>query len=442
MSRPPIVAALSLAVAASASVLADDWPQWMGPQRDNEWREAGVIERFPDDGPRILWRTPIAFGFAGPAVAHGRVFVMDYVTDDNVRIGNFERSESSGTERFLCLDEKTGDLLWKREYPVTYTVSYPAGPRCTPVVDDGKVYGLGAEGELSCVDIASGDVVWSINLAQKYGGKSALWGYANHPLIDGPRLIVIAGGEGSHAVALNKNTGEEIWRTESSKERGYSPPTIIEAGGVRQLILVQPEDIVSVNPETGKEYWRETFNADNGCVIMSPVKVGDLLFVGSHMQKSVLLKLASDQPGAEIVWRDKGKDAISPVNSQPFAVDGVLYGLNQNGALRAIDLAAGKQLWETPQPLGERPLSSGTAMIVRHGDRFWMFTEAGELVIARMSPEGFEEIDRAKVIEPTNVSTGRDIVWSMPAFANRRAYIRNDKEIICVDLAADSVASN
>jgi outer membrane protein assembly factor BamB len=428
--------ALLLACVAAPLAHADDWPQWMGPRRNNIWGESGLLEKFPEGGPKVLWRKPVAYGFAGPAVAEGRVFLMDMVTDENLKVDNFARKEFTGTERVLCLDGKTGKEQWKHEYPVTYTMSYPGGPRCTPAVDGGKVYALGAEGQLMCLDAATGDVVWEKNLPKEYGAKSSLWGYASHPLVDGEKLICIVGGEGSHAVAFNKKTGEEIWRALTSPDQGYSPPTIIEAAGVRQLILARPEAITSVNPETGAEYWSVPYKADGGCVVMSPVHAGDYLFVGGHQNKSLLLELASDKPGAEPVWHDKGKDAISPINVQPFADGGILYGVNQNGAMRAIDLANAKALWETSEPLGDRPLSSGTSMIVRQGDRCWLFTEAGELVIATLTPEGYHEIDRAKVIEPTNVANGRDIVWTMPAFANRKAFIRNDQECICVDLAA------
>jgi outer membrane protein assembly factor BamB len=428
--------ALLLSLAVASLVQADDWPQWMGPNRNNIWGESGLLEKFPEGGPKVLWRTPVAYGFAGPAVAEGRVFVMDMVTDENLKVDNFGRKEFAGTERVVCLDEKTGDVMWKHEYPVTYTMSYPGGPRCTPAVADGKVYALGAEGQLMCLDVTSGAVVWEKNLPKEYGAKSSLWGYASHPLVDGEKLLCIVGGEGSHAVAFNKDTGEEMWRALTSPDQGYSPPTIIEAAGKRQLILARPEAITSVNPETGAEYWSVPYKADGGCVILSPVHAGDFLFVGGYQNKSLLLKLASDAPGAEVVWHDKGKDAISPINVQPFADGGILYGLNENGVMRAIDLAAGKALWETSEPLGKRPLSSGTAMIVRQGNRCWLFTEAGELVIATLTPEGYNEIDRAKVIEPTNVANGRDIVWTMPAFANRKAFIRNDRECICVDLAA------
>jgi outer membrane protein assembly factor BamB len=362
---------------------------------------------------------------------------MDYVTADNVRIDNFDRKTFTGTERVLCLDEAAGNVEWQHEYPVTYTISYPAGPRCTPVIDNGKVYALGAEGHLTCLEAASGDVAWAKDFPRDYNAKTALWGYASHPLVDGENLICVVGGEGSHAVAFNKYTGEEVWRSLSAPEQGYSPPTIIEAGGVRQLLLLRPGAISSVDPATGTEYWSHLYEATSGSIIMSPVLAGELLYVGGYNNKSLLLKLSADRPAAEIVWRDRGANAIAPVNVQPFAEDGVLYGFDQKGVMRAIELASGKKLWETPQPVSERPAYSGTAFIVRQKDRHWMFAETGELVIGRITREGFEEIDRASVIKPTNNAFGRDVVWSMPAFANRRAYIRNDEECICVDLAAE-----
>jgi outer membrane protein assembly factor BamB len=429
-------AGVALVVCLASSAVGDDWPQWMGPQRDNIWREEGLIDKFPDGGPKILWRTPVAGGYAGPAVANGRVFLMDYVTDDDVRVDNFDRKASSGTERVLCLDEKTGELLWKHEYPVTYTISYPAGPRCTPTVEHGKVYALGAEGNLSCIDVASGDVVWSKDFHTEYNTKSALWGYASHPLVDGDNLICIVGGEGSHAVAFDRNTGDERWKALTSPEQGYSPPTIFEASGVRQLILLRPDAVTSVDPATGKEYWSVPYEATSNSIIMAPVLSGDLLYAGGFNNKSLLLKLASDKPATDIVWRDRGANAISPINVQPYAEDGVLYGFDQRGVLRAIELESGKKLWETSKPVAERPQNSGTAFIVRQGKRHWLFNDSGELIIASVTSDGYEEIDRAKVIEPTNTAFGRDVVWSMPAFANRHAFIRNDQECVCVDLTA------
>jgi outer membrane protein assembly factor BamB len=427
---------LLAAAVGAGSAYADDWPQWMGANRDNIWREEGLLDKFPEGGPKILWRTPVAGGYAGPAVAEGRVFLMDYVTSDNVKVDNFDRKASSGTERVLCLDEATGDVKWKHEYPVTYTISYPAGPRCTPTVHEGKVYALGAEGNLTCLDAATGNVVWSKDFHQQYNTKSALWGYASHPLVDGDNLICIVGGEGSHVVAFDKNTGEERWKALTSPEQGYSPPTIVEAGGVRQLVLLRPNAVTAVDPASGDELWSVDYEATSNSIIMSPVLAGELLYAAGYNNQSLLLKLASDKPAAEVVWRNRGANAISPVNVQPYTEEGVLYGVDQKGVLRAVDLQSGKKLWETSQPIGERPSTNGTAFIVREGDRHWLFNDSGELVIGKITRDGFEEIDRAKVIEPTNTAFGRDVVWSMPAFAHRHAYIRNDKECIAVDLSA------
>jgi outer membrane protein assembly factor BamB len=433
--RVALVACTLASLAAPA--VADQWPQWMGPKRDNIWREEGIIKEFPEGGPKILWRTPVAGGYAGPAVVDGSVYVMDYVTSDDVKIANFERKPSSGTERILCLDEATGKEKWKVEYPVAYDISYPAGPRCTPTVDGGKVYCLGAVGDLHCLDAATGEILWKKNFPKEYDTKTALWGYSSHPLVDGDNLICIVGGEGTHAVAFDKNTGKQKWAAVTAPEQGYSPPTIIEAGGVRQLVLLAPNAVTSVDPATGEEYWSVPYTATNGSIIMSPVVDGDLLYVGGYSNQSLLLKLAEEKPAAEVVWANKGQQAISPINVQPYTEDGILYGFDQKGTLRAVDLAEGKRLWETSEPVSERPANSGTAFIVRHGDVRWMFNDSGDLVIAKITPEGFEELDRAHVIEPTNDAFGRDVVWCAPAFANKRAYIRNDEECICVDLAAE-----
>ena len=424
-----------LAAAIGTSLHAEDWPQWMGTHRDNVWRESGLIENFPDDGAKILWRTPIAGGYAGPSVAGGRVYITDYVTKEDVKVDNFDRKQFSGTERVLCLDEASGNEIWKHEYPVTYSMSYPAGPRCTPNVNDGSVYTLGAEGHLYCFNAKRGSVIWSKHLPTEYKTKTPLWGYAAHPLIDGEKLICVVGGPGSHVVAFNKHTGAQLWRSLTSSEQGYSPPMIIQAGGERQLILFHPDGVTSVDPETGQEYWTADYEASNGSVIMTPVRSGNLLFAGGFSQKNILIQLASDKPAATVLWRDEVKTAISPVNVQPFLEQDFLYGFDQNGKLYGVELKTGRRVWESTAPLdGKRPVNSGTAFIVKQGKRFWMFNELGELIIAKLTPEGYSEIDRAKVIQPSNVAMGRRVVWAAPAWANQKVFLRNDNECVCVDL--------
>ena len=428
---------LCLAILGCSTVAqADEWPQWMGPQRDNVWRETGLVDKLPTQ-PKIAWRAPVAGGYSGPAVAGGKVYVTDYVTSDNVKVDNFARNQSTGTERVVCLDEKTGKQLWTQEHPESYTISYPAGPRSTPLVHDGKVYLQGAEGQLACLEAESGKIVWVKNLKETYNTKAALWGYSSQPLVDGNKLIVIAGGTGSHCVALNKTTGEEIWRTGTAREQGYSPPVIIQQAGIRQLVLCSPEAIYAVDPETGKQLWSQEYEGTSGSIIMTPIHHGNHLFIAGYDNKNLMLELASDKPGAKPLWRDVEKHALSPVNVQPFLMGDKIYGLDQSGELRCISIPSGDIDWATTEPLGKRKLGSGSVFLVRAGDtdKFWMFAETGDLIIGQLTPQGFTELSRMHVIDATNTAFGRDVVWCAPAFANKRMYVRNDKELICIELA-------
>ena len=424
-----------LLICLTSASTADDWPQWMGPDRDNTWKEKGILSKFPEGGPKILWRAKVAGGYAGPAVADGKVFITDYTTADNVKIANFERKEFSGVESVRCLDEKSGKELWRHEYPVKYTISYPAGPRCTPIYEDGKLYTLGSEGDLFRFDATSGKVEWHKSLIKEYQTKAALWGYAGHPLIDGDNLLTLAGGKESHIVALNKKTGQEVWKAQSAPEQGYSPPTIFNFEQTRLLVLLKPNAVTAVDPSNGKEYWSVPYQATSNSIIMSPIRFENFLYVAGYSGQSLLLKASSDGTSVEEVWRNK-RGAISPVNVQPFLQGNVLYGFNDKGRLAALTLPEGERIWETTDAIdGKRARGSDTAFIVKNGDRFFLFNELGELLIAKLTEQGYEEIDRAKVIEQTNNAFGRKVVWSAPAFANKHAYIRNDAEIICVDLA-------
>jgi outer membrane protein assembly factor BamB len=423
---------------APVALLADDWPQWMGPKRDNVWRETGIIDQFADGKAKIAWRMPLGGGFAGPAVANGKVYVTDRVLakgaanpDDPFDTTN----KINSTERVLCLDARTGKEIWKHEYDCPYQISYPAGPRCTPLIHEGKVYTLGAMGNLVCLEADSGKFVWGKDLKTEYKTRPATWGYAAHPLIDGQKLITLAGGDGSHVVALDKDTGKEIWKAGQQPEQGYSPVLITEAGGKRQMIVCGIKSIYSVNPETGEKYWETPFVVDNGCIVMTPVRFGDHLFIGAYSHKSTVLKLTADKPGVEVVWKNKKDHGVSPINVQPFLQDGILYGYDDSGKLYAVELPGGKRLWEGGGPIESDPKGSETAFMVKNGDRFFFFAETGHLVIGKLTPKGYDEISRAKVLEQTGTAWGRKVVWCAPAYAGKKAFIRNDKEIVCVDLA-------
>jgi outer membrane protein assembly factor BamB len=446
MKRSSVLFVFAVGCVASFGVrpaAADDWPQWMGPHRDDVWAETGVVERFPEGGPEFLWRTPISGGFAGPAVAAGRVYVTDYFKsagDD--KPAPTKRNSLQGKERILCLDVRSGSELWKHEYDCDYTISYPAGPRCTPTVADGKVYCLGAMGDLVCLDAAKGNVIWSKNLPQAYGAAVPLWGYAGHPLVYKNLLITTAGGSGSAVVAFDKETGREVWKALTAQEIGYSPPTLIEAGGVTQLVIFNGDGLTSLNPDDGRTYWSEPLKTAYAMAIMAPRKDGEFLFAGGHSGKSLGLKLDATKPAVTKAWQGSRDTGLAPVSGTPFVENGIAYGIDGNGIFRAVRIANGERLWGTAKPVNgkddeRRGANEGATFVTKNGDRFFIFGENGDLVIARLAPEKYDEVSRTKLLEPVGTGLGRAVVWSHPAYANRCVYARNDREIVCVSLAAE-----
>jgi outer membrane protein assembly factor BamB len=427
--------------AAVASLRADDWPQWMGPGRDDVWHEAGITEKFPPGGPKVLWRVPINGGYSGPAVAGGKVFVTDYVRADGEQANNpSARTQLRGTERVLCLRASDGQLLWKHEYDCPYYISYASGPRTTPAVSGGKVYTLGAEGHLCCFDAETGKLLWSKQLKKEYKlDEAPFWGFTGHPLVDGNKLFCLVGGSGSVAVAFDKDTGRELWRSLSAPDPGYCPPTMIAAGGTKQLLIWHPESLNALDPETGKLYWSEPLRPQYGMSVTAPRQAGDLLYASGIGNCALLLKLDAARPAVEVVWDGSPTRGVFCSNSTPLIDGGVIYGNDcQVGSLRAVKLATGERLWETFQPTtgGDRRASHGTVFLTKNGDRYFLFSESGDLILARLTPERYEEISRAHLLEPTGEGMGRAVVWSHPAYANRCVFVRNDKEIICASLAA------
>jgi outer membrane protein assembly factor BamB len=434
---------------------ADDWPQWLGPQRDGVWRETGILERFPSGGPKVRWRIPLGGGYAGPAIAGGRVYVTDKKLVGGAQDPDnpFQRSNAPCKERVLCLDEASGKELWKHEYDCKYTISYPCGPRATPVVHDGKVYTLGAMGDLYCLDAGSGKPIWSKNFPRDYKAPVPLWGFAAHPLLDGDKLICLVGGRDSIVVAFDRNTGQEKWRSLSferaNTELGYAPPMIYSVGGQRQLIIWHPEAVNGLDPETGKVYWSQEFRLQANLAIPTPRLDGDRLLVSSFYNGSMLLRLSGNPPTASVVWRSQGRgerpeatDKLHSIMSTPFIRDGYIYGVCSYGELRCLKLDDGQRVWQDLRATGNVRQQKdqerwANAFLTPQGERWFLFNEKGDLIIARLTPKGYEEIDRAHILEPTGRAQARKIVWSHPAFANKSVFARNDKEIVCVSLAAE-----
>ena len=300
--RAVVLATSVLVLALSVQgVVAEDWPQWRGVDRDAVWRDTGIVERFPDDGLVVKWRTPIRGGFAGPAVAGGRVFVLDYEETPGSRT-------MDGHERLLVLDEETGEVLWTREWPAAYRnihFKFAIGPRATPTVDGDHVYILGAAGTLSCFEIATGNLVWRVETALDYGVTVPVFGVSQSPLVEGDHLIALLGGEpDAMVVAFDKTTGAEAWRAiETTSEPGYSSPIVITAGGVRQLIVWHAAAVTSLDPATGDVWWQHDFVVPSGLTIGTPVRSGRYLLVTQVENGGLMMALNSDRPAARPLWR-------------------------------------------------------------------------------------------------------------------------------------------
>lgn len=425
----------------AAPALADDWPQWRGPNRDAHWRESGILQSLPEEDLEASWRTPVGLGYAGPAVADGKVYVFDYTPAGGDLTNNpGGRAELEGTERLLCLDSATGAQQWEYSYPRKYEISYPSGPRCTPTVDGDRVYSLGAEGDLSCLRTTDGSVVWKKSFQDDFDAPTPLWGHSAHPLVEGDLLICLVGGKGSVVVAFNKLTGEEAWRGLTASEIGYCPPSMIELNGERQLVVWDADNIHGLDPKTGELLWELPLKPAYGMSIAAPQQRGELLFASGMGAVGALMKLDPSGRAADVVWTGKPKNAVYCSNSTPMIDGDVLYGVDvEQSALIAVDLKTGDRLWEEKSPITDEERGRhGTAFLVKQGQQYVLFNEMGDLVLAKLSVEGFEDHGRTHLLEPTGEAFGRPVVWSHPAFAERSVFARNDQEIVRVSLAAPS----
>lgn len=413
------------AVVLQTPCFADDWPQWGGPQRDCVWHEDGIVDEFPtkDLLPRV-WSTPVGEGYSGPAVANGRVFLTDRIVEGEL-------------ERLLCFDAETGKPLWKHEYFCRYTVSYPAGPRATPVIDGDRVYFVGTQGHMFCMNVADGKILWQKYFPDDFGTELPIWGMAASPLVDGQKLITLVGGkDNALIVCFDKETGKELWRSLEDKQVGYCPPVIYEFGGRRQLIVWHPTAISSVDPETGKVIWEHLWDIKAGLSVPMPRKLDDRLFVTSFYEGPHMLKVGADS--AELLWKGNGvneqqTDKLHSIMPTPVFTEENIFGICSYGQLRCLDTKTGDRVWETLEATG-----SGrwwNAFIVPQGDRYFLHNEQGDLIIANLSRDGYKELSRAKLIEPTRPVQRRMTIWSHPAFAMKSVFARNDKELVRVNLA-------
>jgi outer membrane protein assembly factor BamB len=434
--RLPLALVTAGVLLAAVALSAEDWPEFRGAGRRGVWNETGILDRFPESGLKVLWRAPVKAGYSGPVVADGRVFVTDFAPSAGLR----------GTERILCFDEKTGTLLWKQEWEAFYGPFVNTnGPHATPTVDGDRVYALGTAGTLLAMNVATGAVLWRKDFVKDLRADRPTYGFSSAPIVDGDRLIAfVSNTPGGKVIAFDKLTGTEIWRahgTEGPIET--SQPLLIEAGGARQLIVWDTGGVTSLNPATGATHWTQPFRSG---IHFAMAQSGARLLVSTFQEGPLMLELDQQRPAARVLWKGHGTseidtDKLHSSLSTPIIDGDHVYGVCSYGQLRALDARTGERIWESREATVERTRWV-SAQLVQHRDRVFITNDRGELILARLSPTGYQEISRTPLIKPTSDPKGRfrklgAVYWSHPAYANKHIYARSDEELVAVTLAAD-----
>jgi outer membrane protein assembly factor BamB len=391
---------LGLAAFITTSALADDWPQWRGMNRDGVSHEKGWASQWPTEGPKQLWKAAVGVGYSSMSVANGRLFTMGNVSEvDNV----------------YCLDAKTGKEIWKHSYPCSSKDpnGYP-GPRCTPTVDGDFVYTVSRDGQLFCLAVADGKVVWQKDYKKDYGGKVPQWGFSTSPLVEGSMLIIEAGGPGASMVALDKKTGKEIWKAGDDKA-GYSSPIAFTWKGDREIALFTASGIVARKANDGQELWRHDWKTSYDVNAATPIVSEDKMFISSGYNTGCALLQFSVKP-PKVVWQNKAMR--NHVNSSVLH-EGFLYGFDEKD-LKCLDFKTGEVKWSEG--------SFGKGSVILADGKLIIYSDNGRLATAEANPAGYKEISSAQVL-------GGKTTWSLPVLADGNIFCRSLENLIALDVA-------
>ena len=398
-----VVVTLAIAV----QIAAEDWPQFLGPDRNGVSRGPALVETWDASGPREVWRKSIGAGFSGPVVVQGRLILFHRV---------------SNSEVVDALDARTGKSQWRYSYPTSYhdDFGFDEGPRAVPVVVDNVIYTFGAEGQLHAIGLADGKRIWSEDTRARFGVPKDYFGAAGSPLVEDGRLLANIGGRRAGIVAFDAKNGKVLW-TATDDEASYSSATGTTIVGRRSAIFLTRNGLVGLDPVTGAARFRRKWRARQASSVnvATPLVIGDLIFVSAEYG-----------PGAAVLRVDGSKLidlwASDEVLSNHYATsvyhDGHLYGFHGRQefgpSFRAVELVTGKVRWS------EDRFRAGTVTLV--GDRLLILRESGELVMAAASPDAFRPLVRAQILPP--------IVRAYPAIADKFLYVRNENTLVCLDL--------
>jgi outer membrane protein assembly factor BamB len=387
---------------------AGDWPQFLGPARNGACTGSDLANSWPKEGPSVVWRKKIGQGFSGPVVSSDKLILFHRLDDREV---------------IECLNANDGKSLWTFDYPAAYhdDFGFDEGPRATPTIADGRVFALGAEGTLHCLEFQTGKKLWRVNTGKEFGAPKGFFGSACSPLVEGNAVLLnIGGANGAGIVALDGNTGGLVWKA-TDDEASYSSPVAATLNGRRYIFFFTRRGLIALNPATGSVFfefpWQPRIHASVSAA--TPLIIGDLVFLSaSYDTGAILLRVTNDR--AEKVW--SAGDVLSNHYATSVYHDGLLYGFDGRQEvgpnLRCVELKTGKVRWS------EDRFGAGTITLV--GDRLLVLKESGELIVAHASPGGFKPTAHAQIL-PNGVR-------AYPALAGGRLYARSKDLLVCVDL--------
>jgi outer membrane protein assembly factor BamB len=399
--------AVLLALLIPVQLLAVDWPQFLGPDRNGVYTGPDLNEKWPSSGPRVIWRKTVGPGLAGPVVAQNRLVLFH-------RVGDSEVVES--------FDARTGSPQWRHAYPTTYRddFGFDEGPRAVPVVASGLVFTFGAEGRMHAIDLASGKPLWNVDTMRQFAVPKGFFGAAGSPLIEDGRVIANVGGKNAGIVAFDVKSGKVLWSA-TSHAASYSSGIAATILGRRYAVFLTREGLVGLDPATGEIRFQRAWRARQAASVnaATPVVIGDMIFVSAEYG-----------PGAGVLRFDGSKlvdvwlsnDVLSNHYATSVYHDRRLFGFHGRQefgpVFRAVEMESGKVLWSTGR------FGAGTVTLA--GSRLLIVRETGELTLAAASPTGFQPLATAQILPPT--------VRAYPAIADGLVYIRNDDTLVCLDL--------
>lgn len=409
---------LAFVLGTCSLAIAADWPQWRGPQRTGISQETGLLKEWPAGGPKMLWQVKeIGDGYSTPAVVGERLYLISNKGMDN--------------EFVHCLSAADGHELWSTtigKVGPNDGPQYPAS-RSTPTVDGARLFALGSDGDIACLETASGKLVWKKNLREDFGGQFGKWAYAESPLVDGDAVVVTPGGAEATLLKLNKASGDVIWKgpVEGGDKAGYASIIVVEAGGVRQYVQFLEKGLVGVDAQSGKFLWRYDKTAQG-----SPANIP------TPVAKDAFVYSASNRGGAGLVQLKGGTNAFDAeqVYATPqlpssiggaVLVDGNLYGTNSQGLICA-DFATGKVKWQDR--------SIGAASLCVADGRLYLHGENGDVALIEATPEAYREL--GKFTPPGIQARGKvnSKAWAYPVVAGGKLYLRDLGCVWCYDVTA------